>query len=172
VNLADTDKIWMQYALALAQKAKSQNEVPVGAVLIKENKIVGEGYNCPIATCSPIAHAEIQALSHASLKIGNYRLTDTTLYVTLEPCAMCAGAIIQARINRLVYGARDPKAGAVHSIFNIVNHPKLNHQVVVQEGILANECSQLLTEFFREQRRKKSKPQVAVPVPGEACIIE
>ena len=117
------DQYWMQYALNLAKQAKAQDEVPVGAVLVKEGEVVGVGYNCPIATNDPTSHAEIQAIRSAAKTLNNYRLNDTTLYVTLEPCAMCAGAIVHARIARVVFGATDPKAGACGSLLNILHHP-------------------------------------------------
>jgi len=149
----DIDLKWMQYALTLAQKAKAEGEVPVGAVLIKDNNLIGEGYNCPILTHDPTAHAEIQAIRMATKQVKNYRLNNTTLYITLEPCAMCAGSIIQARITRVVFGAKDPKAGAVESIFNVLQNNKLNHTCEITSGILADECSQILTSFFRERRK-------------------
>ncbi len=146
----------MQHALTLAQKAKALGEVPVGAVIVRDNIVIGEGHNRPIAMHDPTAHAEIQAIRMATLKDKNYRLSNATLYITLEPCAMCAGAIIQARISRVVFGARDPKSGAAVSIFNILQNNALNHRVELTEGILANECGQILSEFFQERRRAHS----------------
>lgn len=147
-----TDIYWMQRALQLAQYAEEQGEVPVGAVLIQEDNIIGEGWNNPISTCDPTAHAEIVALRQGAQQLQNYRLPATTLYVTLEPCAMCVGAIIHARIGRLVYGARDPRAGAVESLFNLLQAGQFNHYVNYQGGILAEECGVLLRNFFRARR--------------------
>lgn len=146
----------MRYALRLAQYAKEQGEVPVGAVLVRENTVLGEGYNHSISTHDPSAHAEIQAIRQAALQIQNYRLKDTTLYVTLEPCAMCAGAIIQARIARVVFGTEDPKGGAVGSVFNILENKMLNHRASVTRGILRSECSTLLKDFFKVRRQTNS----------------
>lgn len=146
------DSHWMRHALMLAQRAQAEGEVPVGAVLIKDHKILGEGWNRPITTQDPSAHAEMMALRAAAQSIGNYRLTDTTLYVTLEPCIMCAGAIIHARVSRLVFGSADPKAGAVHSVYDVIANPRLNHQVEWTGGVLETECGSLLREFFKARR--------------------
>ena len=146
------DSVWMQHALNLAHKAKAQGEVPVGAIIVRDNIVIGEGHNRPIASHDPTAHAEIQAIRLATLNDKNYRLTNATLYVTLEPCAMCAGAIIQARVSRVVFGARDPKAGAAVSVFNLLQNKSLNHRVELSEGILGRECGQILSEFFKERR--------------------
>lgn len=143
---------WMQHALQLAKSAEQQGEVPVGAVLILNNEIIGEGYNQPITDHDPTAHAEIIALRDAGKKIGNYRLLNSTLYVTIEPCIMCIGAIVHARCQRLVYGADDPKTGAVNSVFNILQSQKLNHHVECAQGVLAEECAQLLKNFFLARR--------------------
>lgn len=142
----------MQRALELARCAEQQGEVPVGAVLVKDNEIVAEGWNRPISGHDPTAHAEIQALREAGQRLGNYRLIETTLYVTLEPCIMCIGAIMHARVQRLVYAASDPRAGAIHSAYTIPNDGKLNHSIEVESGVLADECSGLLTNFFRARR--------------------
>jgi tRNA(adenine34) deaminase len=144
----------MQYAIDLAKQAELHGEVPVGAVLIDNatNLIIGEGWNCPISGNDPTAHAEIQALRMAANNRQNYRLLGTTLYVTLEPCVMCAGAIIHARVTRVVYGATDTKAGAAGSIFKVLGTDKLNHRIEVQAGILESECSILLSDFFRKKR--------------------
>ncbi|MEQ1581478.1 MAG: tRNA adenosine(34) deaminase TadA [Steroidobacteraceae bacterium] len=147
------DLTFMSRALELARAAESAGEVPVGAVLVRDGKIIGEGSNRPIAGHDPTAHAEMVALRAGALAVGSYRLLDTTLYVTLEPCAMCAGAMVHARVKRLVFAARDPKAGAAGSIFNIVQHPALNHAVECEEGVLAEECSTLLRDFFRARRK-------------------
>ena len=146
------DEKFMQYALELARRAEQEGEVPVGAVLVHGEEIVGEGWNRPISGCDPTAHAEIQALRAAGQELGNYRLVDTTLYVTLEPCIMCIGAIMHARVQRLVYAASDPRAGAIHSAYTIPNDGKLNHSIEVESGVLADECSGLLTNFFRARR--------------------
>jgi tRNA(adenine34) deaminase len=143
----------MCHALRLAEHAREEGEVPVGAVLVKDGEVVGEGWNRPIAAHDPSAHAEMQALRAAAAAVGNYRLLDTTLYVTLEPCVMCAGAIIHARITRVVYSASDPKTGAAGGAVDIFTAPFVNHRVVVEGGILAEECGRVLTEFFKERRR-------------------
>lgn len=153
----DLDLFWMQYALELASRAESDGEVPVGAIVVYDEQIIGEGWNRPISDSDPTAHAEIMALRSAAKKIQNYRLLDTTLYVTLEPCIMCTGAIIHARVKRVVYGATDPKAGATESAFNILGTDCLNHQVEVERGVLATECGQVLTEFFRNRRNEKKR---------------
>ena len=143
----------MRHALRLAEHASAEGEVPVGAVLIKDGEVVGEGWNRPIAAHDPSAHAELVALRAAAAAVGNYRLLDTTLYVTLEPCVMCAGAIIHARLTRVVYGAGDPKTGAAGGAIDIFAAPFVNHRVAVQGGILAVECGEILTGFFKERRR-------------------
>ena len=148
------DQDWIAYSLKLAQCAAAQDEVPVGAVLVYKDEMVGEGWNRPIAMQDPTAHAEVQAIRQAADKIGNYRLLDTTLYVTLEPCMMCVGTMIQARIGRLVYGADDPKAGAVKSVVSLLDSVQLNHRIQWKGGILAKECGQMLSHFFKEKRRK------------------
>jgi tRNA(adenine34) deaminase len=146
------DELWMEEALRLARMAEVAGEVPIGAIVVCEERIVGRGWNQVISASDPTAHAEIVAMREAARALGNYRLTGCTLYVTLEPCAMCAGAMVHARIARLVYGARDPKAGAVGSIMQVLNHPKLNHRVEVSEGVLAGRCMEMLQAFFRERR--------------------
>jgi len=148
----DVDALFMQRALELADRAAGEGEVPVGAVLVNAGEMIGEGWNRPIATNDPTAHAEIQALRQGAALIGNYRLVEATLYVTLEPCAMCAGAMVHARIKRLVYGAVDPKTGAAGSVLDIVRHPQLNHQMEVTGGILADACGEKLRRFFRDRR--------------------
>ncbi|HLD16265.1 MAG TPA: tRNA adenosine(34) deaminase TadA [Coxiellaceae bacterium] len=147
----DTDIQWMQQALRLAAAAEAVGEVPVGAVLIKENTVIGEGYNAPISTHDPTAHAEIRALRAGAAHLGNYRLPGTTLYVTLEPCAMCLGALIHARIERLIFGAYDPKAGAVISAFSLLEKP-LNHTLQWTGGILEKPCGDKLKTFFQARR--------------------
>ena len=146
------DEQWMQRAIQLAHSAEQAGEVPVGAVLIKDDKLIGEGWNRPISDHDPSAHAEIIALRQAAQKLSNYRLPGTTLYVTIEPCVMCAGSLIHARVERLVFGARDPKAGAVVSVMELLDNPTLNHHVVWQEGVLAAPCAELLTVFFKAKR--------------------
>jgi tRNA(adenine34) deaminase len=136
----------------LAKKAESVNEVPVGAVVVMKNEIVGEGFNCPIVTSDPTAHAEIIALKQAAQKLQNYRLPQATLYVTLEPCVMCVGAMLHARIGRLVFGASDPKIGAITGVFKILDEKRLNHRIAFQGGILAAECGKILSDFFQNKR--------------------
>jgi len=150
-----TDEGWMHKAIAQAREAQAAGEVPVGAVLVKDGGFVAQGWNRPIGACDPSAHAEVVTLRAAAARLGNYRLPGCTLYVTLEPCAMCAGAIIQARLERVVYGAADPKTGAAGSVFDILCSGKLNHQVAVDGGVLAEECGRLLTEFFRNRRMEQ-----------------
>lgn len=147
---------FMQTAITLAQEAAAYGEVPVGAVVVKDGLIIGLGYNAPIKQHDPSAHAEIRALRDAANNIDNYRLVDCTLYVTLEPCAMCAGAIQHARIAQLVYGASDPKTGACGSVVDLMAEDKLNHHTQVTSGVLAEECGALLTAFFKERRNKKT----------------
>jgi len=143
---------WMRAALALAEEAWRRGEVPVGAVVVADGKIVGRGFNAPIERHDPTAHAEIAALRDAAQTLGNYRLPDCDLYVTLEPCPMCAGAIMQARIRRLVFGAADPKTGACGSVVDLFAEPRLNHQTTATGGVLADECGALLKRFFAERR--------------------
>ena len=142
----------MSEALTLAMSARQAGEVPVGALVVCDGQIIGRGYNAPISSHDPSAHAEIQALRVAALALGNYRLTGCTLYVTLEPCAMCAGAIQHARIARVVFGAADPKTGACGSVVNLFAEPLLNHHTRFEGGVLAQQCGELLTNFFRERR--------------------
>lgn len=148
-----TDELWMEEALRCAQRALEAGEVPVGAVVVCDGKVVGWGWNRNISDSDPTAHAEIMGLREAGANLGNYRLGDCDLFVTIEPCAMCAGALVHARIRRLVYGADDPKAGAVHSIMQVLNQPGLNHKVEVRGGVLAGKCSEILQEFFRSKRQ-------------------
>ena len=146
------DERYMAAALALAQAARLRGEVPVGAVVVKDGAIVGRGGNGPIAANDPTAHAEIAALRDAGQALANYRLTGCDLYVTIEPCAMCAGAILQARIGRVVFGARDPKTGACGSVIDLFAEPRLNHHAQVTGGVLAGECGKLMSDFFNERR--------------------
>ena len=147
-----TDDDWMGEALALARSAETRGEVPVGAVVVRDGAIVGRGGNAPIEGSDPTAHAEIAALRDAGRALGNYRLPGSTLYVTLEPCAMCAGAIMHARIERLVFGARDPKTGACGSVVDLFAEPRLNHHTAVTGGVRADECGRLLSAFFAARR--------------------
>ncbi len=149
-----TDSAWMRAALALANEARLANEVPVGAIVVLDGQIVGKGHNRVIADCDPTAHAEIVALRSAALQTSNYRMPEAELYVTLEPCAMCAGAIIQARIRRVVFGALDPKSGAAGSVLQILSNELLNHQCEVIGSVLEGECAHMLQSFFSEKRNK------------------
>ena len=149
-----TDQEYMQVALELARQAAEAGEVPVGAVIVRDGEIIGRGSNAPISHHDPTAHAEIQAMREAAATIGNYRLVGCTLYVTLEPCAMCSGAIQHARIARLVYGARDPKTGACGSVIDLMAEDRLNHHTVVEGGVLAEACGAILSNFFAARRRK------------------
>ncbi len=151
--LPEADEYWMRYALTLAQQAWDAGEVPVGAVLVDANQqILGCGYNQVIQRHDPCAHAELIALQTAGAALGNYRLNQTTLYVTLEPCCMCAGAMVHARLQRLVFGAYDPKTGAAGSVFDLLSGDTLNHRVMVEGGCLAEPCGQLLKDFFKDRR--------------------
>ncbi|MBP9642003.1 MAG: tRNA adenosine(34) deaminase TadA [Budvicia sp.] len=153
-----TDEDWMRYALELAKRADDEGEIPVGAVLVLDNQVIGEGWNRPIGRHDPTAHAEIMALQQGGLVLQNYRLLNTTLYVTLEPCVMCAGAMVHSRIQRLVYGAKDLKTGAAGSLLNVLGHPGMNHQVEVVADVLAETCSAYLSDFFK-RRREQIKAQ-------------
>jgi tRNA(adenine34) deaminase len=147
-----SDTEFMTVAIGLATEASQAGEVPVGAVVVKGGQIVGAGFNAPIGRHDPSAHAEIQAMRAAASALGNYRLAGCTLFVTLEPCAMCAGAIMHARIERLVFGAADPKTGACGSVVNLFAEARLNHHTVVEAGVMRQQCGELLTNFFRERR--------------------
>jgi tRNA(adenine34) deaminase len=147
-----TDAEFMRRALDLARAAASRGEVPVGALVVRGDEVLGEGANCPIGTHDPTAHAEIHALRAAGARVGDYRLPGTTLYVTLEPCIMCASALVHARVSRVVFGAWDPKAGAAGSLTDVFNIAGLNHRVDVFGGVLAEECGTLLSDFFRQRR--------------------
>jgi tRNA(adenine34) deaminase len=146
------DEFWMNFALAEARWAVRADEVPIGAVIVLNDELIGRGHNQPISRCDPTAHAEITALREAAQRIENYRLTDATMYVTIEPCAMCAGAIVNARIKRLVYGATEPRQGAVNSVFQICTNSSLNHQVEVIAGVQEKECKALMQAFFKVRR--------------------
>ena len=146
------DELWMEEALRAAQRALEAGEVPVGAVVVCDGKIIGRGWNRNITGNDPTAHAEIVALREAGAAIGNHRLAACELFATIEPCPMCAGALVHARINRLVYGADDPKAGAVRSVMQVLNHPQLNHRIEVRSGVLAGRSAELLQSFFKSRR--------------------
>lgn len=150
----ERDRRWMRQALELARRAAAVGEVPVGAVLVRGDEIIGAGWNRPIGACDPTAHAEVTALRAAAARTGNYRLVDSTLYVTLEPCPMCAGAIVHARVTRVVFGAADPRAGAAGTVFDLLQSTALNHRAEVTGGVLAGECGALLRGFFRARRLK------------------
>lgn len=152
-----SDEELMRAALTEARKAMASDEVPIGAVIAVGEEIVAAGFNQPISTVDPTAHAEIRALRAAAQKIGNYRLTGATLCVTVEPCAMCVGAMVHARIGALVYGAAEPKTGAVRSTMKLIDDPSWNHRIVVVAGVMADECRELIQEFFREKRKGKSE---------------
>jgi tRNA(adenine34) deaminase len=151
--MVEHDEHWMRCALALAERAAAEGEVPVGAVLIWDGEVVGEGWNRPIAENDPSAHAEIRALRDAGRRLGNYRMPGAKLYVTLEPCPMCAGAIIQARLDRVLFGATDPKGGACGSVFELLpSDNRFNHRTDCSGGLLAEECCDLLRDFFQKRR--------------------
>lgn len=156
-EMAESDRAWMHLALAEAEKAAAAGEVPVGAVLIDDGGLIARAGNSPITSNDPTAHAEILVLRAAAALRANYRLPGTTLYVTLEPCPMCMGALLQARVRRLVYGATDPKSGAAHSLYTLGDDPRLNHRLEIIGGVLAEECGRLLKDFFR-RRRERSQP--------------
>jgi tRNA(adenine34) deaminase len=153
----NSDESWMRQALRLAHSAAEQDEVPVGAIIVHQERVIARGWNQREQLKDPTAHAEMIAITQAASTLESWRLIDCTLYVTLEPCPMCAGAIVQARIPRIVYGARDPKAGAVDSLFQLLTDPRLNHSVQVTPGVLAAECGAALTEFFEAKRRLGKK---------------
>jgi tRNA(adenine34) deaminase len=152
MNSPTADELWMEEALREAQRALEAGEVPVGAVVLCGGRIVGRGFNRNLLDDDPTAHAEIVALRRAAETIGNHRLPECEMYATIEPCAMCAGALMHARLKRLVYGADDPKAGAVHSVLPVLNHPALNHKMEVEGGVLAGRCAEMLQSFFRTRR--------------------
>lgn len=162
-----SDEHWLQYALHLAEQAYQQGEVPVGAVLVRDNQIIGEGWNQSISQHDPSAHAEMLAIRAAGLAVGNYRLPNTTLYVTLEPCVMCAGALLHARVERVVFGAYDPKTGAAGSVFDILLDERHNHHVQLTGGVLQQACVEQLQRFFKERRlaHKLSKLQAVTNLP-------
>ena len=152
-----TDETCMRAALEQARQARQRDEVPVGAVVVLDAAIVGEGFNQPISSRDPTAHAEIVALREAARRVGNYRLTGATLYVTIEPCQMCVGAMVHARIGRVVYGATEPKAGAIESAMRAHEHPSLNHRMSATGGVLADECRTVIQEFFEARRQSGAR---------------
>jgi tRNA(adenine34) deaminase len=152
ISKLSPDELWMEEALRCAQRALEAGEVPVGAVVVCAGQVVARGWNRNLTDNDPTAHAEIVALREAGQNLGNHRLGDCELFATIEPCAMCAGAAIHARLRRLVFGADDPKAGAVHSVMQVVNHPRLNHRMEIQGGVLAGRSADMLQEFFRKRR--------------------
>lgn len=156
----ESDEKWMQLALEYAKQAAEDGEVPVGAVLVRNDELLAAAGNRPISECDPTGHAEIRVLRDAALREANYRLPDTTLYVTLEPCTMCVGAIIHARVSRVVFGSREPKSGAVISQNNLLNHSSMNTTVSFSEGVLAEECGAVLTDFFEMRREQKRQLKI------------
>ena len=156
----------MQTALAEAALAEAADEVPIGAVVVLKGQIIGRGHNTPISTSDPTAHAEIQAVRHAARQMKNYRLVDATLYTTVEPCLMCMGALVSARIKRLVFGCFDPRAGAAGSLYNIALDTRLNHRLEVTSGVCEEECRALLQRFFREKRQRATRADPSLRLPG------
>ena len=150
--MSSNDLLWMQRAISLAQEAEARDEVPVGAVIVCDDKLIGEGFNAPILSNDATGHAEIRAIRAACEKLENYRLPDSTMYITLEPCSMCAGAIIHARINRVVIAAKEPRAGAAGSALNVLQNDKLNHRCELEFGLCAEESASLLRGFFKRRR--------------------
>jgi tRNA(adenine34) deaminase len=153
----EQDEFWMRHALSLSHNAQQQGEIPVGAVLVKDNQIIGEGWNQSISLHDPSAHAEMMAIREAGKNLENYRLVGSCLYVTLEPCSMCAGLLIHSRIHRLVFGAADFKTGAVGSLLDLLGDPRMNHSVEVQGGVLAQQCGDKLSAFFKLRRKQKKQ---------------
>lgn len=153
----EKDRKYMQLAIREAQKAEALGEVPIGAIIVHDDEIIASAYNLRETTQNATTHAELSAIQEACQQLGSWRLEETTLYVTLEPCPMCAGAILQSRIPRVVYGARDPKGGCVHSLYHLLNDSRFNHECEVTEGVLADECGTILTDFFKAIRKKKKQ---------------
>lgn len=156
----EQDEYWMRHALSLSDNAQQQGEIPVGAVLVKDNKIIGEGWNQSISLHDPSAHAEIMAIREAGKNLENYRLVDSCLYVTLEPCSMCAGLLIHSRIHRLVFGTADFKTGAVGSLLDLLGDPRMNHRVEVKRGVLAQQCGDKLSAFFKLRREQNKRLKI------------
>jgi tRNA(adenine34) deaminase len=168
VDTIEQDQIYMLEAMKEAQKAAEMGEVPIGAVVVYKDEIIAKAHNLRETSQNAVTHAELMAIQEACNVMGSWRLEETTLYVTLEPCPMCAGAILQSRIPRVIYGARDPKGGCVHSFYQLLNDSRFNHECEVTEGILAEECGQMLTDFFRALRERKKAEKVS----RKADIIE
>lgn len=162
----EKDQVYMRMAIDEAKKAEALGEVPIGAVIVYDNKVIARAHNLRESTQNAVTHAELSAIQEACREIGSWRLEETTLYVTLEPCPMCAGAILQSRIPRVVYGARDPKGGCVDSLYRLLNDSRFNHESEVTEGVLADECGEMLTSFFRgiRERKKKIKKEIVPDV--------
>ncbi|MCW8877163.1 MAG: tRNA adenosine(34) deaminase TadA [Kangiellaceae bacterium] len=158
-NPQNEHEFWMQQALELARQAESNGEVPVGAILVKDDQLIGRGYNQPIACHDPTAHAEVMALREAGQKLQNYRQIETTMYVTLEPCAMCAMAMVHARVDKVVFATRDPRTGAGGSLYQLLQHSGHNHQIEIVEGVLQEQSSNLLKLFFRNKREATKQKQ-------------
>ncbi|MDD7805069.1 MAG: tRNA adenosine(34) deaminase TadA [Endozoicomonas sp. (ex Botrylloides leachii)] len=156
-----SNNVWMAEALDEARKAALKGEVPVGAVVVYDKKIIARAHNQPISSCNPVAHAEILVLQAAAIAIGNYRLINCDLYVTLEPCTMCAGALVHSRVRRVIYGASEPKAGAIVSMSNVLAQPQMNYKIKVTAGVMAKECSEIISAFFK-MRRQQVKEKVAL----------
>ena len=161
MDVFEHDRQFMQLALKEAEKAGALGEVPIGAIIVYEDQIIGRSHNLRETSQNAVTHAELMAIQQACEKIGSWRLEETTLYVTLEPCPMCAGAILQSRIPRVVYGARDVKAGCVDSLYRLLNDPRFNHECEVTEGVLAEQCGQILSDFFRALRERKKAEKLA-----------
>ena len=161
MDVFEQDRQFMQLALEEAKKAGNLGEVPIGAIIVHEGEVIASASNLRETTQNAVTHAELMAIQQACEKVGSWRLEETTLYVTLEPCPMCAGAILQSRIPRVVYGARDMKAGCVDSLYRLLNDPRFNHECEVTEGVLAEECGQILTDFFRALRERKKSEKLA-----------
>lgn len=152
MQMNPADELFMRRALELAGEAQQRGEVPVGAVLVRDDEIIGEGYNQPISGCDPTAHAEVVALRDAALRVGNYRLPGSTLYVTIEPCTMCAGALVHARVERVVYGTREPKSGVAVSNLGLFDAAHFNHRIVCEGGVLEQDCAERMRDFFKSRR--------------------
>jgi len=168
-DVESDDIKWMQHALRLADNAESMGEVPVGACVVYDNVLIGEGWNTPITDHDPSAHAEMRAVRMAAQHLQNYRVVDATLYVTLEPCSMCAGMLVHARIKRVVFGARDAKTGAAGSVMNLLQHPALNHQIDITSGVLAEACATKLSAFFKHRREEIKRAKKAKQAAFKDC---
>ena len=168
-SVSEDDLRWMRHALRLADKAQAIGEVPVGACVVFNNTVIGEGWNTPITDCDPSAHAEMNAVRMAARHRQNYRVVDATLYVTLEPCSMCAGMLVHARIKRVVFGAWDAKTGAAGSVMNLLQHPALNHQPDVLPGVLSEECANKISAFFKQRRNEIKQAKKAKKAALKDC---